>query len=540
LAKVCRDAADEVERGRPLSEAVADRPQFPRNMIPMLAWGQQTNALPEAFVAVAQMYESRAESQKQLIHGVVIPLTFLMVFAMVGSVFSAVLTPLVSLVYYFMGMMRMAPASAVGSSSSLIPLEFGFSGMISPIILGTALLITKRLITLQHDPSNENVVEMGLKITGWVLIAVGVAGNFLCVMGYLSIFWWIALAFVAIMVWLKQRRARQKALLGAMAASTERFIPLAPTIEAFASDMRGRIGNRAARLADLMKNGIPLPDALRRVKRAVPSDSIPIVRTGYESGAFAQGLREAALAEDVQPALWGSLAGKMLYLTAVPPITIVILGFVATKVVPSFRSIFKYSDLQFSGFTRGLFAAFGWLEHIWPVFPFLILCFACLFFYCLLRSCGIPLFELPGMERIMRRKHTALILDSLALAVEHGRPLFNAFCSLAECYPKSSIRRRLNDAAYDLQQGVPWSASLYRRGLIRQSDWAVLKAAERAGNLVWAMRELAAGNRRRLAYRMEVLVQMLFPPVVLCFGAIVLFVVVALFVPLVTLIQSMS
>ena len=89
----------------------------------------------------------------------------------------------------------------------------------------------------------------------------------------------------------------------------------------------------------------------------------------------------------------------------------------------------------------------------------------------------------------------------------------------------------------DIQRGAVWSESLCSRNLIGQSDMAVLQAAERAGNLPWAMREMADSNRRRLAYRANALVQMLFPPVVLCFGAMVLFVVVAMFMPLITLIS---
>jgi type II secretory pathway component PulF len=50
---------------------------------------------------------------------------------------------------------------------------------------------------------------------------------------------------------------------------------------------------------------------------------------------------------------------------------------------------------------------------------------------------------------------------------------------------------------------------------------------------------MADSNRRRFAYRAHALVQVCFPPVVLLFGVVVMFVVVALFLPLIALIQTL-
>jgi type IV pilus assembly protein PilC len=88
--------------------------------------------------------------------------------------------------------------------------------------------------------------------------------------------------------------------------------------------------------------------------------------------------------------------------------------------------------------------------------------------------------------------------------------------------------------------GRDWSESLCNQGLIKPADQAVLKAAQRVGNLPWAMREMADSNRRRLAYRLSALVQLAYPPVIICIGLIVMFIVVALFLPLITLVMRLS
>ena len=92
----------------------------------------------------------------------------------------------------------------------------------------------------------------------------------------------------------------------------------------------------------------------------------------------------------------------------------------------------------------------------------------------------------------------------------------------------------------DVGRGRDWAESLYDRRLIRSADLAVLQAAQRAGNLPWAMAEMADSNRRRFAYRLQAVVQSVFPLAVIGFGLVVMFIVVGLFYPLVELIKKLA
>jgi type II secretory pathway component PulF len=91
----------------------------------------------------------------------------------------------------------------------------------------------------------------------------------------------------------------------------------------------------------------------------------------------------------------------------------------------------------------------------------------------------------------------------------------------------------------DLNSGSGWGESLLRHQVIERPDLAVLRAAGQAGNLAWALGELADGHRRRLAYRLQTLLQCVFPLVILGFGLAVMAFVVAFFLPLIALIQKL-
>ena len=67
----------------------------------------------------------------------------------------------------------------------------------------------------------------------------------------------------------------------------------------------------------------------------------------------------------------------------------------------------------------------------------------------------------------------------------------------------------------------------------------MLGSAQRVGNLAWALREMAESNERRLGYRLQFWLQLLFPMLLICLGAVVFVLVVAYFCPLVSLIEAL-
>ena len=76
--------------------------------------------------------------------------------------------------------------------------------------------------------------------------------------------------------------------------------------------------------------------------------------------------------------------------------------------------------------------------------------------------------------------------------------------------------------------------------LIRVADAEVLASAADVGNLAWALFELADSAERRLATRFQMVVQTLFPLVVVALGLAVFILAMAYFVPLVTLITELT
>lgn len=131
-------------------------------------------------------------------------------------------------------------------------------------------------------------------------------------------------------------------------------------------------------------------------------------------------------------------------------------------------------------------------------------------------------------------------MRGLALAIRRGVPLPEALRILAEQYPIRIVGQQLMLAANQVAAGRDWLDSLRSVKLISRTDAGLLSAASRVGNLDWALEEIAESSLRRQVYWLQAVLQILFPILLLMLGWVVCFLVVGLFLPLISLIQGLS
>ena len=208
--------------------------------------------------------------------------------------------------------------------------------------------------------------------------------------------------------------------------------------------------------------------------------------------------------------------------------------------MPEFRKIFEEFDAQLPTVTRVLIDVTYVFTSFGPVSLLLFLLFNVAFILLCIQYVAGTRWSMPLLNRLTRRLDTAVILESLALAAERNVAFSSAIETLARWYPRGTIRKRLKAVQSAVKAGTEWTQGLAEQDLIRPVEVAVFQAAGRAGNLSWALREMADSNRRRLNYRLYNVVQVLFPLAIVAIGFVVMTYVVAYFLPLASLIQNLA
>ncbi len=325
-----------------------------------------------------------------------------------------------------------------------------------------------------------------------------------------------------------------------MAIAAENRMPLAPAVVAFADQYRGRSRNRILELAAQLNGGCPLPDALQRQRKIASKDAVLLTRIGDATGQLPQALRIASTARSARLPIWIALASRLAYLLLLLLGLQAVSGWLLYFIMPRFEAIFRDFGVSLPEVSVMTIDASHWIVRygllfVWvPVVELVLLLFLPFSFI------GWGDYSVPLFDRLLGRRHTALLFRSLSLVVHANRPIEFGLSLLADHYPTLWVRRRLIAARTDVRQGADWIECLWRYHLIRDTDGEVLRAAEAVGNLGWALDELAESAERRLAIRFQFLIQTLFPFVVVMLGLVVFLMALGYFAPLVKIISELG
>ena len=394
------------------------------------------------------------------------------------------------------------------------------------------------------DPSG-----CGLRL--WqMMVAVALVALFLwSVIGFLAavlilgILMGPSLVAAPIIVFVTRRTTRQGALLELLAAAAEQEVPPGPAIAAFADLCGGAYRRKLLAVTFYLDRGLALPDALDREPGTIPPGASGLLRVGWASGAPSRALRDLAAAGSSWRPHRQALVKALAYALAMMLALQLIAGFLAYFIAPKFAMIFQDYGIPLPPLTRFVVASGGWLVRIWPLTlaaVLLELMMAGLLFTLLVQYVGGPELRLPPFHRLARRRHAATIFRALAMVIDAGKPISEGFVTLARYHPRAWVRSRLSRVGQRVAAGEDWIHGLRAERLIRASDAVVLDSALRAGNLPWALRELAEGTERRLNYRLQAWSQFLVPAVVLAVGTMVALLAMAYFLPLITLIEGLA
>lgn len=385
-----------------------------------------------------------------------------------------------------------------------------------------------------------DLVATLLRAIGWTLLLVGLFIMLAFMSHAFSLFLWIATIVVLISTVVRYFAAEQQSLIWALTVAAERGIPLESAARSFAEERNDRIGRRATLLADYLEAGVPLSLALKRSKTFVPSAIMLAVDLGQESGNLGPALRHAVGQIDESETTLRWTLERLFYVAFIVLFSCGATTFLMVKIMPVLKKILEEFDMETPQATKLLVEVSDLMVSGWPLLVPLIVIWLVFLVVGLCGYMGISAQNLPIVNRLWWSADCALVLRWLANSVRQQRPLADAIRTLAIRFPQRRVRMRLERASSRIDRGADWCESLRAVGVIRRSERALFKTAERVGNLDWTLDEMANSGMRRAAYRIRAWMNIAFPAVLLVLGLIVLFITVGVLMPLVSMINGLT
>jgi general secretion pathway protein F len=150
------------------------------------------------------------------------------------------------------------------------------------------------------------------------------------------------------------------------------------------------------------------------------------------------------------------------------------------------------------------------------------------------------LLRLPLVGKLTRASNTARAARTLALLSASAVPLLDALAISAQVVPNLPMREALRRAAHKVREGGAFSRALADSGYFPPVAVRLIASGERSGQLERMLDEAAAHQAKELDRWLAVLTAVLGPAVILLVGAMVLFIVLAILLPIFNLNQMVK
>ena len=298
---------------------------------------------------------------------------------------------------------------------------------------------------------------------------------------------------------------------------------------------------RAARvwsgLADAIRQGMSLGDAMERHGRVFGPYVVQLARVGEHSGEMDVALTRAAEHLAMHRDVRMMVVNALIY----PALTILmalgVSAYLVVGVIPKVAEFLESSGAALPAMTQGLLDASAWLRANGPATLAAVAAAALAFALARRTRAGREALDaaalrLPPFAGVLRLSGTAVFARGTGLLVESGVSLVDSLRVVAQLLPNRRLSRRVEDAIRTVTQGGTLSGALQAAPEFLPMLGRMTAVAEATGTLAETMAEVAAFHERMLVLAIKRLSAAIEPVVILVTGLVVGYVYVAFFLAL--------
>jgi len=338
---------------------------------------------------------------------------------------------------------------------------------------------------------------------------------------------------------------RQSSLLMVLATGIGHAPSLMGGLKALAEESNGAWASKLEQLRALLSQGQTLSEALTTARDLLPEQSLVAIRIAEQTGSLKQVLADEAQrlmqrgteGNPVRP----TFAMTVVWLLGLGAVALCVVSFVMIFIIPKFKRIFEGFGVELPNLTILLISLSDWTMSYWYLilFPaFSLLCFlAWLMFMASLRylKTGHVMFS-----ENHPRYWTPMILRLLSVVVSTGKSLGEGIhCILKELEP-GRTSRQLSGVRQSVYAGVNCWDALRSHGFLNRREVRFLESSAKTHHLDWGLQHLSRSLELRRGRWVRWLQAVVQPTSILMAGIIVAFIVIALFLPLIKLLNDLS
>lgn len=302
-------------------------------------------------------------------------------------------------------------------------------------------------------------------------------------------------------------------------------------------------------VAEDIEGGSTLSEACSKHPKAFNRLYVNMVAAGETGGVLDVILQRLAEFMEKAEKLKRKIIGAMIYPAVVVTFAMGIVVGIMIVVIPKFKEIFKDFDVTLPDVTLVLMGTSDWVVHGtppgWAVIVFSP--FALFFIFKLVRSSkgGRYVVDFVGLKipvfgTLLQKSSVARFTRTLGTLISAGVPILEAILITRETAGNEVYSRAMEKVHDSIREGESFAAPLRATGVCDGLVTNMIDVGEETGELDKMLLKIADNYEEEMDVAVASLVSLLEPLMVVLLGSIVGFIVIALFLPLVKLIESVA
>ena len=331
-------------------------------------------------------------------------------------------------------------------------------------------------------------------------------------------------------------------------------LPLLRSLQILESQQKpGRFKNILSDIVEDVEAGSTLSDSMAKHPKAFDRLYSKMVNAGEIGGVIDLILQRLANFMEKAQRLKAKIKGAMIYPIVVIIIAVVIVTGIMYFVIPKFQDIFNDFEVELPGLTMWLIDASSWIAGTMPdqtvpgwvviiVSPFLLFAFVKLIRKTNFGRAAIDwlLLKIPVLGDLVEKTSVARFSRTLGTLISAGVPILEAINITRETSGNWVFERALSRVHDSIREGETFAEPLREANVCDSLVVNMIDVGEETGDLDVMLVKVADNYDEEVDVAVQALLSLLEPMLVVILGVVVGTIVLALFLPLVSMIESVS
>jgi len=308
---------------------------------------------------------------------------------------------------------------------------------------------------------------------------------------------------------------------------------------------RAGVKRMLSQVRERVREGSSLADALRAHPHIFSGLYVGMVRAGEQAAALETVLDRLAEYNERQSEFMAKVKGALTYPVIMMVVGAAIMTFLVTYVVPQVATIFEQQHAALPAATQILIAISSFLIAYWAWILFFLLAMTAGIVYGLSTAWGRRVYDtvvlkIPYLGQTVVRIICARFARTLATLLAAGVQLLPALDAVKAVITNGLLRDAVEKSREEIREGHGMAHTLSQSRLFPPLLIEMVRVGERSGELERMLERVADNYEREVEYSLSQVTTILEPVMTLMMAAVIVFMMLAVLMPIFQLNQIMQ